>query len=239
MPILLQRLHPRRVRALLFGHCVNYGMTFFDCHTHHPSADANVRSIRNVRLGVERPPAYGWYSVGVHPWDAHAVVLDTLDAALAARSPVAIGETGLDRLCGVAFDVQRTVFVHHVERSEQYALPLIIHCVRAVDDILALHRTLHPTMPWIMHGFNKGGNAVNRVVDAGIYVSFGGALLQPVTPACKAIQHVPDSLLLLETDDNPDVRIADVYLAAASLRHVSIESLCSTLQATFNTVFKP
>jgi TatD DNase family protein len=211
----------------------------YDCHTHHPSADADVRSIRNVRLGKESLPASGWYSAGIHPWDANVVSANDLLALRGADRLLAIGETGLDRLCGVSLDVQRAVFIRHVECSEAWSLPLIVHCVRAFDDVVTLRRVLRPTMPWVMHGFAKGGSVVDHVIDTGMHVSFGASLLRANATVQHALLRVPDERFLLETDDNPDVRIADVYVAAATIRNVSIESLCSTLQATFNSVFKP
>ncbi|MBU3740962.1 MAG: TatD family deoxyribonuclease [Candidatus Kapabacteria bacterium] len=211
---------------------------FYDCHTHHPVVDADVVCVRSVRLGVDGMPADGPCSVGIHPWDAATATLDLLDAAVGRPNVVAIGETGLDRACAVPLHVQLQVFRLHIERSERLHLPLVIHCVRAFDDVLAERRACSASMPWIIHGMNKFGDVAARLVAAGCYVSFGTALLNTNAPARTAIKQVPDNRLLLETDDIADVRIADVYAAAATLRHVSIDDLCLTLQANFNTVFK-
>lgn len=211
---------------------------YYDCHTHHPVADVAVVSICNVRVGIDRVPDNVLCSVGVHPWDAATVSIDGLDAAVGGSNVVALGETGIDRACAVPLDVQLQMFRLHIERSERLRLPLVIHCVRAFDDVIAERCMSGATMPWIIHGMNKSGDVAARLVAAGLYVSFGTALLRMHAPARAAIMQVPDDRLLLETDDIADVRIADVYAAAATLRHVSVDDLCLTLQVNFSNVFK-
>lgn len=219
--------------------CVYWVVPFFDCHTHHPRADADVVCISNVRIGYGLPPAQGAWSAGVHPWDAgHDDRLAVLEGLLAAPGIMAIGECGLDRRCDVPLDVQHTVFGRQIELSEQYGLPLIIHCVRAFDDLIALHRRRQPSMPWVVHGFNRTADLAQRLIDAGLLLSFGGALLRQGSSARDALIRVPEDRWLLETDDDADLRIADVYAAAADLLHVPVNDLCTIQQVNFAAVFK-
>ena len=213
-------------------------MTCYDCHTHHPPADGTVVAIRNVRLGIDALPATGLFSVGVHPWDAASTDIAVLDQAIGHDGIVAMGETGLDRACGVSWSAQEQMFIEHIRRSEEHRLPLIIHCVRAYDDVIRMRAAHRATMPWIFHGFNKSGDVIDRLVEAAMYVSFGGALLRDGSPAASALCRVPKHRILLETDDDADLRIADVYAATASLLNVSIQDLCTTQHENFKTVFK-
>lgn len=222
---------------MFFG-CVNWTMTYYDCHTHHPHADPAIVAVRNIRLGVEALPTHSLLSVGIHPWDAARTDIAVLDEAIGHDGMVAIGETGLDRACGVSWSAQEHMFIEHIRRSEEHRLPLIIHCVRAYDDVIRIRVAQHATMPWILHGFNKSGDVIDRLVEADMYVSFGGALLRDGSPATSAIRRVPTSRMLLETDDDADLRIAAVYAAAASLLNVSINDLCTTQHENFKTVFK-
>lgn len=213
-------------------------MRYYDCHTHQANAEADSVSVRNVRLGAESVPEHGLCSVGIHPWDAATADIGVLDRAVGHDGVIAIGETGLDRVCGVLWQAQERMFTQHIQRSEQHGLPLIIHCVRAFDDVLRMRALYRATMPWIFHGFNKSGDVIDRLVDAGMYVSFGGALLRDGSPAASSIRRVPMHRILLETDVDADLRIADVYAAAASLLNVSIQDLCTTQHENFRTVFK-
>lgn len=174
----------------------------------------------------------------MHPWDAADVDASTIDAAVALPHIIAIGETGLDKACDVPFDVQMRCFEHHIDVSERHALPLVIHCVRAFDDIIAARRLRRPSMPWIIHGFARSADLAERLVSEGFHLSFGGALLRPHAKAREALQRVPVDRVLLETDDDADLRIADVHVAAADLLHVPFDELCTILQANFEAVFK-
>lgn len=214
-------------------------MLLYDCHTHLADTDPNVVSIVNVRIGHGTVPDKGAWSAGVHPWDAgHADRLTMLEGLLVAPGITAIGECGLDRRCDVPFDAQRAVFEQQIDLSEQHGLPLIVHCVRAFDDLIALRRRRRPSMPWVVHGFNRTADLAQRLTDAGLLLSFGGALLRPGSSARDALIRVPGDRWLLETDDDADLRITDVYAAAADLTHVPFDELCTILQANFEAVFK-
>lgn len=223
---------------MLFFRCVYCRVRYYDCHTHQACVEADRVSVRNVRLGAASVPEYCLRSVGIHPWDAATTDMGMLDKAIGHDGVVAIGETGLDRACGVSWSAQEHMFTEHIRRSEQHRLPLIIHCVRAFDDVIRMRTVHRATMPWILHGFNKSGDVIDRLVEADMYVSFGGALLRDGSPATSAIRRLPSSRIFLETDDDADLRIADVYAAAASLLNVSIEDLCTTQHENFKTVFK-
>lgn len=213
-------------------------MTYYDCHTHHLPADTAVVAVRNVRLGVDALPTIGLLSVGIHPWDATTMDIAVLDTVIGHDRVVAIGETGLDRACGISWSAQEHMFIEHIRRSEQYRLPVVIHCVRAYDEVIRMRTTQRATMPWVLHGFNKSGDVIDRLVEAGMYVSFGGALLRDGSPARSAMLRVPRSRIFLETDDDADLRMADLYPTAATLLNVSIEDLCTTQQENFKTVFR-
>lgn len=167
-----------------------------DVHTHNPDArDAII----NVEPGFTayRPDAL--YSIGIHPWNtplATPQLLATLATEALRPQIVAIGEAGLDRLQGGPLDRQIQLFESQVAISERLEKPLIVHCVRAWSELLALHRKLRPRQPWVIHGFRGKPELARQLLDSGLYISLG----ERYNPATLAI--IPHDRLLRETDDS-------------------------------------
>lgn len=137
-----------------------------DSHTHIPRPQAVVNRAPDA---LEQPGML--YSVGVHPWDADTCNSGALEDAVSSRQTVAVGETGLDSLRGPDIATQTRVFLLHAELAEKYRKPLIIHCVKQLDAILALRRRLNPSQPWIMHGFRGKPQQAVQLLRAGFYIS--------------------------------------------------------------------
>lgn len=139
-----------------------------DIHTHKLEADSLGKSIVNYPLLADSPsymPFAGdvevdrgyYYSVGIHPWELTehnaGQLLDYLKQQLRKKQFVAAGEAGLDKLAAASMELQLTVFKAQVRLSEEYGLPLIIHCVKAMDELLAVKKEFRPQQAWIWHGF--------------------------------------------------------------------------------------
>ncbi len=221
-----------------------FSMRYKDVHTHRRPGSDQVESILNNMVDAETEDLIDDLpcSVGVHPRSIDEEVDDTLLFArdLAhAESVIAIGECGLDRSLPIPWSDQMRVFEDQISMSEILCKPLIIHCVRSHADVISLHKDLSPVQPWLLHGFNKGGDTLERVVEAGLYVSFGAAIMHNDSPAAEAIRAVPEDRFLLETDDQTEHSIEAIYQRAAELRGISVDDLCDTLQKTFDSVFRP
>lgn len=177
-------------------------------------------------------------SIGLHPWYLQAdrwqsewteiQNLSTLPQVLA------LGECGLDRLCQIDWTLQITAFKTQLSWANEIRKPVIIHSVRAYEDILQLIRQLSVTIPCIFHGFNKNVHTARKIIEAGHYLSFGKAILQPSMAA--VLSTIPDDRFFLETDDS-QVSIRDIYHHAASARSIHLNSLILQQHTNFSTVF--
>lgn len=181
-----------------------------DCHTHRP--DAPYPAIISVQPGVTLTPGLR-YSVGIHPWNTDQLPPQwraELEAAVRQPQVVAIGETGLDKLRGADIATQLNVFTEHVKLSEQLELPLILHVVRAYNEIINLRQQLNPSQKWIIHGFRGKPELARQLLDHGFDLSLG----EHFNPATAAI--IPDDRLLFETDESalPISEIASRIFAA-------------------------
>lgn len=171
-----------------------------DVHTHNTEAR---NAIINVEPGFKayRPDAL--YSIGIHPWntpDATPQLISRLEQEASNPQIVAIGETGLDRLKGGPLCKQTELFETHVTLSERLEKPLIIHCVRAWSEMLAVRKRLKPKQPWIIHGFRGNVRLLQQLIDAGVYISFPFPIPSTRQAVCEM---VPKERLLFETDDAP------------------------------------
>ena len=184
-----------------------------DIHTHKAEPVSAGKAIINRKLATDALCEGYFYSAGIHPWDLTEFDterrLECLREQLAEKQLVAVGEAGLDKLAAAPMQLQVAVFKEQVELSEKYELPLIIHCVKAMDELLALRKERAPKQPWIWHGFRGKPEQAKQLLQKGFYLSFG------MHYSSEAMNVVPDSRLFLETDDSP-VDIEDVLRDAVS-----------------------
>jgi TatD DNase family protein len=148
---------------------------------------------------------------------------------------IAIGEAGFDRLKGPSTELQKEVFEMQAEISERYRKPLIIHCVRAWDEILSAKKSLRPRMPWLIHGFRGKIRLAEQLISKGFYLSiwFEYALREESSALIKAL---PADKIFLETD-GADVDIRDIYSKVANDRKISVEELKDVTMSNFNEFF--
>lgn len=208
-------------------------MDLLDFHSH--GYGKNV--VHNVIIGREEHAPAQLFSAGLHPWylnerefEEH---LQTLRRIASVQDCVAIGEAGLDKICEAAWDLQLQAFEKQIELASQVQKPLIIHCVRAHQEVLKLKEKART--PWILHGFNQKATIGELVLKADLYVSFGKALLQADSNASHFIPQIPLERLFLETDE-AEISIKEVYQAASERLHLPIEKLATNLQANFDRI---
>lgn len=150
---------------------------FDDIHTHNPAYATGGKALVSVSPGFPLLPD-GHYSVGIHPWDAIDGISPASVALLekdAMRPCVeAIGEAGFDRLRGPSADIQRALFDIHASLSAATGKPLIIHCVRGWDLLLAAVARWKPAPGmWIVHGFRGKPALARQLLDSGLALSYG------------------------------------------------------------------
>lgn len=146
-----------------------------DIHTHNPDAhNAIINYDPAVDSYLMHPDKF--YSVGIHPWNTNIVndmVLSKLSALASENNVLAIGEAGIDKLKGGDIDSQISLFEYHILLSESIKKPIIIHCVKAIDEIIQLHKKFSPSQMWIYHGFRGKPQLARQLIDNGLYLSFG------------------------------------------------------------------
>ena len=149
---------------------------------------------------------------------------------------LAIGECGLDKLSKVDFELQEEVFIEQIKIANHIQKPLIVHCVKAFNELINCLNLNDNTVPVIVHGFNNNENIARILVNQGVYFSFGKALLGYESNAAKAIKNVGRKNFFLETDD-ADISIKYIYKKASELLGIDEEIIKQQLQGNFEKVF--
>lgn len=210
---------------------------FFDAHTHYLS-QPQTTAIVSCRMDEKTTSSYlqaPFISVSLHPWylteENIQPQIDWLIQTVQSDSRVvALGEAGLDKVCDTPFNLQIQAFRKAIELSETYHLPLVIHSVKATEELLALHKEYHPAQAWIIHGFRGKKELATDLLRHGFYLSFGKKYQE------KALSIVPADRLLLESDE-ADTDFPSFYRQVASLRGTSFDSLVENIKENANRLF--
>lgn len=207
-----------------------------DIHTHHRKNSLDtieVLSTSNLQDNV--PNTY--YSFAVHPWYIQQQTNDASNAwqHLQNKNCIALGEVGLDKLSVVDFAKQEEVFSSLLQINTAFNLPVIIHCVKAQQELLAITKKYN--FPFVIHGFNQKEVIAQKYLEQQYYLSFGSALLIDGSNAQRQLLQTPLDKIFFETDDKPDLSIIDIYEKAAALLGITIESLKKVCFENFRTIF--
>lgn len=179
-----------------------------------------------------------YYSLGFHPNQSEYLNFnaDIFEKQTTQLNCIAIGECGLDKNISIPLKQQITLFKKQIDISEKIQLPIIIHCVKAWNEILEIKKELKPNQPWIYHGFRKS-NLIESVLKSGCYISIGTAVIYD-QKLQQTIQNIPLKKLFLETDNDTSHSIQEVYEFIARLKHISIDELQTQIFKNFKTVFQ-
>lgn len=213
--------------------------TYIDIHTHKIS-NASSLEIINVFAGEKAPVNHdGFFSSAIHPWhvdDDYEEKLKQLKNCVADTKCIAIGETGLDKVCKADFKMQIEVFKEHIKLSEKYEKPLILHCVKAYNEILNIRTELKARQTWIFHGFNGSYELAERCIENSCMLSYGQLLLNDDTKAAKVFPHIAIENVFFETDDEV-IDISEVYARAAKIKGIEVDKLIVAIKNNFLKIF--
>jgi TatD DNase family protein len=163
----------------------------------------NGATCREALLAAERFPQV-FAAVGRHPNEATGFDdADATEVHALAEHPrcAAIGETGLDYYRDYAPRAdQRRAFEAQIDLARARGKPLVIHTRAAEDDTIDVLRSQTAGLRVVMHCFSMP-DRLEECVDEGWWISFAGNVTYPkAQELAAAAEHVPDELLLVETD---------------------------------------
>ena len=203
---------------------------FINIHGHRQANNIQEWVMKNL-MARDYPPddiESGFYSVGLHPYNVGKV--DEEDAIakvrLSTENPnvMAIGEIGLDKSIEAPLADQKRIFEAQVEIAEFVELPVILHVVRAFNEVIEFSRAHKPVVPMIIHGFNGNAQVAEDLLKAGFLISFGEAISKEGSKVTEALKVVPLDKLFLETDEG-ELDIREIYHLTSEIKGVSMDEL--------------
>ena len=202
-------------------------------------------------------PGMIFVGVGTHPHDAttHSEAVGARYREMASEPEVvAIGEFGLDYFRMLSpRDVQRAVFVAHLELARECGLPCIIHVRDSHDDVIELLRAHGQGLRGVFHCFSGDvAQAEECLAFEGFLLSFAG----PLTRQGRKSDALPDvarmaplERVLVETDSpylvpqplrakrNEPLFVRYVAEKLAEIRGMTLEEIASVTTANAVRLF--
>ena len=211
---------------------------FINLHTHTFSNLSDVMEVVN-QYPWEFDASIPSYSIGIHPWyiDENRLEtdLETIKQKLQLDECLALGECGLDKRIEIPLDLQISVFKQQLELVKETQKPIVLHCVAAYEEVIAIKKEMKIENPMIIHGFSKNEKVAQSLLKNGFYLSFGKYLLRNPDLE-KVFTFAPENQILLETDTIEE-SIYEVYEKAASIKGISIEDMKTIVFTNFSKIF--
>jgi TatD DNase family protein len=227
-------------------------MTLTDTHTHLYSSqfqEDRDQMIQNaIKNGVTRffiPSIDASYSqkmydlesqypeniflmIGLHPCyvkDNYEEELAHVEAELARRKFVAIGEIGIDLYWDKStLEIQKIAFQRQIQWAKKYKLPINIHCREAFDEIFeVLELEKSDDLFGIFHCFSGDYNQALQAISYNMKLGIGGVVTFKNGKVDQFLSQIDLTHIVLETDAP--------YLAPVPFRGKRNESSYVTLVA--------
>lgn len=147
-----------------------------------------------------------YVALGVHPHDAKDADEDAfreIRGLSAHHKVIAIGETGLDyHYEHSPKDIQKKVFIKHIQLARESNLPLTIHSREAESDTLDLLKSEGiENIGGVLHCFSGSYDMAKTCLDMGLHLSFTGVVTFPKAKNIHdIIKKIPIERMLVETD---------------------------------------
>ena len=215
---------------------------YIDIHTHNAKPAKGIFAVENLMAHENLIPGTitaKAFTAGIHPWHLNEFNRDQLLEYVSnvAGDPnlIAFGEAGFDKLRGPSVELQTSTFAEQVKIAGEYNKPLVIHCVRAWEELLAAHRKMKPLTPWLVHGFRGRQELALQLIKRGMYLSFWfDFVMRP--ESAELLRFLPNDRIFLETD-GADVDIRDIYRKVSIDLGMNAEELKRIVFNNFSALF--
>ncbi|MGB8713866.1 MAG: TatD family hydrolase [Onishia taeanensis] len=178
--------------------------------------------------------------------------LVALEAALDAHPEVvAVGECGIDARFEDTLDAQWVLFKAQLRIAKARHLPVVIHCVRANDQVARCLKEVGLPAGGLIHAFAGSLQQAQRFLALGFVLGLGGAVTHERAQRLRrCVADLPEDGFVLETDSpdmppaglkgerNEPARLVRIAADVAALRHISRATLEKASTANAARVFR-
>jgi TatD DNase family protein len=168
-----------------------------------PSIDSN--SLEAMLALEKKYPGVCTAMMGLHPCYVKENVADELAIVehwINDRDFVAIGEIGLDFYWDKTFEnQQRKAFETQMEWALAKNWPIVIHTRNAMQETIEMVKPFAKKgLRGIFHCFSGSAESAKQIIDLGFYLGIGGVITYKNAGLPEALENIPLSYLVLETD---------------------------------------
>ena len=162
-------------------------------------------SIKKILLICREFPGYAFPMIGLHPEEVredYSQVLDRMEKLL-NDDFIAIGEVGLDFYWSREFEKQQLeAFEKQVQWACCIGLPLMIHCRKAQNELVAILRKYKDRLPGgVFHCFTGNAQEARQLLEFDNFaLGIGGVLTFKKSHLPEVVANIPISRIVLETD---------------------------------------
>ena len=217
----------------------------------------HLQSCQTVLDVCRQYPGYCYPMLGLHPEEVRAdwkTVLAQLKSSILHQpsSIIAIGEVGLDYYWSREFEQEQLdAFEEQVRWSVETCLPLMIHCRKAQNEMVAILKKYAADLPGgVFHCFTGNEIEARELLQFDRFVlGIGGVLTFKKSNLPQTLAVVPLNRIVLETDApymapvphrgqrNEPAFVLEVLRKLAEVYGVSEEQVCQQTNANVAWVF--
>jgi TatD DNase family protein len=254
-------------------------MEFIDTHTHLFAEDFNEDRTqvveRAIQTGVNKMllpnidrytiepmlalceafPNHCFPMIGLHPTSVkedYKEHIADVEAYLLIHQFCAIGEVGIDLYWDKSFFTQQCeAFIHQIELSRKYELPLVIHSRDSHSEIIEiLHQQQNKQLyKGIFHSFTGNPDQANEAIDLGFKIGINGVVTFKNSKLDEVVKNIDLKQIVLETDSpyltpvpnrgkrNESANLRYIANKIAEIKQTSPEVVGQITTLTANSVF--
>ncbi len=210
---------------------------FIDIHTHKLRKSTDLISIYNLNQGESLPDSN--FSTGIHPWHINPLnyytQIKNTEKLFSNKNAIFIGECGLDKLKCADFKLQQTVFQLQINLAIKLQKPMILHCVKAFDEILVMLKNKISPDKIIFHGFHKSPEMAFDLTTKEYSISLGKSLFLQPDRMKTVFEKVNPEKIFFETDDS-DYSIEEIYQKAVDISGQSLDFWKNQVNLNFERI---
>uniref|UniRef100_UPI0040485FBA TatD family hydrolase n=1 Tax=Algoriphagus sp. TaxID=1872435 RepID=UPI0040485FBA len=137
----------------------------------------------------------------------------------------------------VYFPIQKEVFFAQANLAARLAIPLILHCVKSHDLLLAYLKSATNPPNIIWHGWNQRPQLASQLLPYPVCFSFGKQVVHPESNSAKWLAICPIDRVFFETDDS-ELKIESIYQAASLILQLPVSRLAEQVIVNWNAISK-
>jgi len=213
----------------------------------------------NVLKDISKKYSNVFYSVGVHPLNAHeSSIVSSEELILLAENDLKIlsfGETGLDcyrESDDVILAIQKKSFENHIKAAQITKLPLVIHTRDAEEDTFDIlyNNMQNKQFSGVLHCFTGSYDLAKKAIDLGLYISASGIItFKNAEDIRDVFRKLPIDKILIETDApflapvphrghiNKPAYVVEVAKKMAEIKNLSYEEVVFSSTENFLSLF--